>query len=252
MNLNFTLRDALHRLAVKFVPASLPSAEKPYHLRAAFQKELDVHDLALKAAVYNMKITPKEIEDGFNAAIELMYYLSADGFRIKTPLFTLWMRIPGEYDGHEEALPEGVFPVPKLRTTASYRQFLKDKVDLEFAGVEALDGVIAKARDEATGSVDEVMTRGDLITITGKGLKILGDEERKDLVGVFFVPESGVPIKAKSLAVNTRKTLKVLVPLELKAGESYQLAVETQSSSRGGTMLKRVRDMRSSFKLVAA
>jgi hypothetical protein len=97
------------------------------------------------------------------------------------------------------------------------------------------------------------MTRGDTITIIGRGLKIIGNEERKDMVGVFFVPDSGEPIKAKRVAVNTRKTLKVLVPLELKAGESYTLALATQSSSkRGGTMLKEVRNMRSSFKLVAA
>jgi hypothetical protein len=252
MNLNFNLLDALHTIAVKFVPASLPRAEKKYNLRATLQKELDVHDLALKAAVYNMKITPKEIDDGFNAAIELMYYLSADGFRIKTPLFSLWMRIPGEYDGHEEALPEGVFPVPRLRTSTAYRKYLKDKVKLEFAGFDKQDGVIAKARDEATGKVGEVMTRGNVITIIGKGLKILGDEERKEQMGVFFLPDSGAPVKAKTVVVNTRKTLKVLVPLELMAGQSYKLAVETQSSPSGGTILKRVRDMRSPFKLVAA
>jgi hypothetical protein len=253
MNLNFTLQDALHGLAVKFVPASLPRAEKPYHLRAAFQKELDIHELALKAAVYNMKITPKEIEDGFNAAIELMYYLTADGYRVKTPLFSLWMRIPGEYSGHEEALPEGIVPVPRLRISASFRSYLKDKVKLEFAGLDALDGVIAQARDEATGRTGEVMTRGNILTITGKGLKIDGDEVRREQTGMFFVPDSGEPVRAAIVVVNTRKTLKVLIPHELKAGESYKLAVETQCSSRGGgTLLKKVREIRSEFSLVAA
>jgi hypothetical protein len=37
--------------------------------------------------VYNIETDPKVIEEGFNAAAELIYYLTTDGCKIKTPLF---------------------------------------------------------------------------------------------------------------------------------------------------------------------
>jgi hypothetical protein len=115
------------------------------------------------------------------------------------------------------------------------------------------DSFISKATDHVTSSEDDVMTKGNIITIHGRGLKIEGDEAHKDAVGVFFVPKSGVPIKASTVVVNTNKILKVLVPTELAKGASYQLAVETQSSTRSnGSVLKKVRDIRSDFRLVAA
>jgi hypothetical protein len=253
MNLGFTLKDAIHKIAVKFVPASLPTATKPYHLRAVQQPVLDIHDIALKAAVYNMATSPKVIEEGLSAGIELIFYLAADGYRINTPLFNLRTRIPGEYKGSETRLPDGKYPTARLSTSAFFRKYLREKVELEFAGIDSNGGFIAEAVDEATGREDELMTRGNILTINGEGLKIQGDEERKDLVGVFFLLESGVPIKASVIALNKPRTLKVLVPAELKKGESYRLAVETQSAVRsGGTLVKKVRDLRSEFSLVAA
>jgi hypothetical protein len=253
MNLGFTLNDALHTIAVKFVPAYLPTAEKAFNLRARFQQELDIHELALKAAVYNINTSPAVIEEGLKKGIELMYYLTADGYRIKTDLFTLSLRLPGQYKGQEERLAEGVHAVPKLRASASFRKYLRDKVKLEFMGVDAQEGIIAEAKDEATGRVDEIMTRGNVLTISGKGLKIVGEAERMDQMGVFFLPDTGAPIKASVIVVNTQKTLKVLIPTELMVGKSYKLAVETQGSSRGaGVLVKKERDLRSAFKLVAA
>jgi hypothetical protein len=253
MNLGFTLKDAVHRIAVKFVPASLLNATKPYILKAAHQPELDIHDIALKAAVYNISTSPKVIEEGLTAGIELMYYLAADGYKIKTPLFNLRIRIPGQYKGMETHLPDGIFPSALLRASVSFRKYLREKVKLEFIGISANDGIIAEAIDEASGLVDEKMTRGHILTINGEGLKIDGDDEREDLVGVFFLPKSGAAVKATVIAVNTPRTLKVVVPPELDFGESYRLAIETQSPIRhGGKLLKNMRDLRSDFMLVAA
>jgi hypothetical protein len=184
--------------------------------------------------------------------MELMFYLAADGYKIKTPLFNLKIRLPGEYDGAETHLPAGIVPVARLQTSAAFRKYLKERVQVEIDGIDQQDGLIAEAQDEATGLIDEVATMGNILTIHGYGLKIEGDEERKNAMGVFFKPASGIPIKAAVLAVNEPRTLKVLVPTELTEGTAYTIAVETQSSPRhAGTMLKKVRDMRSEFTVTA-
>ena len=253
MNIGFTLKDTIQKIAVKFFPASLPTVEKPYILRAVHQTELDIHELAMKAAVYNIPVSPKVIEKGLNAGFELMYYLAANGYRIRTPLFNLTISIPGQYDGAETQLPEGVYPQPRFKANPGFRKYLKEKVKVEFAGVDCCEGCIDEAKDEATGLADTVITRGNILTINGRGLKVRWDETHKDMAGVFFLPETGEPVRAKEIAFNTPGRLIVQIPMELRVGESYRLAVGTQSTPRhGGKLLKDVRNIRSDFTLTAA
>ena len=258
MNLGFIIKDSIQKIIVKFTPATLPTAVKPYHLKVVHQTELDISGIANKAAVYNIPTSPKLIEEGLNAGFELMYYLAATGFKLKTPLFTLKMGFPGEYEGTEKHLPEGVYPVPRIRINPDFRRYLKDKVDIVLDGKDICESFISDALDIATGNVSTseanvAMTRGNILTINGSGLKIESDEDHKDLVGIFFVPKSGVPIKATNIAVNSPTSLVVHIPNELKKGETYKLAVETQCSARNsGTIVKNVRDIRSNFALIAA
>jgi hypothetical protein len=250
MALDFTVKDIIHKITAKFVHAFLPDAKKPYYLRAVFQPELDIHGIASKAEVYNIETDPKVIEEGFIAACELMHYLAADGYKLKTPLFNLRIRLPGEYEGAETSLNEGLFPEVRMQTAAHFRQYIRDRVTVQFDGIDQADGLIAEALDEATGLVDEVMTVGNLLIIRGYGLKIEGDDEHKDDVGLWFDDSMHPVVKAKIIAVNEPKTLKIIVPAGLSPGMDYALKVVTQSSTKhGAALLKTVREVRSDFKL---
>jgi len=251
MSIDFRVNDIMHKLTVKFMHAFLPDAKKQYNLRAVLQPELDIHGIASKADVYNITTPPKIIEDGLNAGIELIYYLIADGYRIKTPLFNLRMRIPGEYDGSETHLPPEVFPTARLQPSAALRKYLKEKVQVQIDGKEEVEGYIAQATDEATGLVDEIATVGNILTIHGYGLKL--EAPPSYTAGVFFKPESGLPVEATIIAVNEPRTLKLVVPAGLVNGVPYRLRVQTWSSPRnGGAILKNMRDVRSEFTLTVA
>ncbi|MDR2730845.1 MAG: DUF4469 domain-containing protein [Treponema sp.] len=252
MAIDFTVKDILHRIQVRFIHAFLPEARKPYNLKAVHQPELDIHGIASKADVYNIQTSPKVIEDGLTAGMELIYYLVADGFRIKTPLFNLKLRVPGEYDGSETRLPDEIFPMARLQTSAAFRKYLKEKVKTEFGGIDQSDGLIAEAYDEAGEMTDEIATIGNLLTVHGYGLKIEGDEARHGEVGLFFEPEEGgTAVKTEIIAVNEPRTLKVIVPA-LEAGKAYILKIVTQSSAKSSYhRLKETRVMRSEFTLTA-
>jgi len=254
MALDFTVKDIMHKIAVKFTHAFLPEAKKPYYLKAVHQPELDVHGIASKADVYNIETSPKVIEEGLNAGMELIYYLAADGYKIKTPLFNLKIRVPGEYDGSETFLADGIFPVARLQTSAAFRKYLKERVKVEFDGLDQSDGLIAEVKDEATGLIDETVTVGNILTIHGYGLKIESDEAHKNQVGLFFEREGDSPIKAL-IALNEPRTLKAVVPRNLVIDPNenfYTLRLVTQSSSKAsGHLLKEVREMRSDFTLTA-
>jgi len=251
MAIDFDVKDVIHKIAVKFVHAFLPEAKKPYYLKAAHQPELDIHEIASKADVYNIGTSPKVIEEGLEAGFILMRYLTADGYKIKTPLFTLKIRVPGEYDGSETSLPTGVHAVARLQTSAEFSEYLKNHVQVEFDGLDESDGLIAQATDEATGLADEVLTKGNLLTVHGYGLKIEGDEAHKDGVGLYFTDGKGA-VKAEIIAVNEPRMLKAIVPAGLTAGTRYNLVVVTQSLAKHGSgLLKNIREVKSEFSMTA-
>ena len=252
MALDFIPKDIMHRIAAKFIHAYLPDAKKPYNLRAVHQIDLDIHGIASKAEVYNITTPPKVIEEGLTAGLELIYYLAADGFKIKTPLFNLSIKLPGEYDGTETHLAEGRVPEARLQPSAAFRSYLAQKVKVEFDGIDQTDGHIGEARDEATGLIDDVMTIGNILCVHGAGLKIEADEAHRTEAGFFFEDAQGASVKAEAIAVNEPRTLKLVVPAGLAAGTAYRLKIVTQSSARTGAhLLKEPREVRSDFTLTA-
>ena len=85
----------MHQIVTKFIPAYLPDAQKPYNAKTVHHQELDIHGIASKAEVYKVTTSPRIIEEGMYAAMKIIKYLVADGFWIKTPLFTIIkMKIP--------------------------------------------------------------------------------------------------------------------------------------------------------------
>jgi hypothetical protein len=250
MALDFKVRDVMHNVIARFVHAYLPDAKKPYNLKAQYQPELDVHGVASKATVYNVQTDPKVIEEGVNAFMELVYYLVADGFRIKTPLFNLWMRLPGEYKGDEIGLNDGLYPEARLQPTAGFRQYLRDFVKLVFSGIDDDVGHIGEAIDESNGQVDTTCTQRKILTIHGHGLKIESDAAHAAAVGLFFIGATGTDSsKVESVAVNENKTLKVIVP-PIGAPSTCRLKLVTQSSVKGSNhLLKEPREITSEFTL---
>jgi hypothetical protein len=251
MALDFLFKDIIHRISVKFIHAFLPDAKKPYNLKAVHQPELDIKAIASKAEVYNLTTPSKVIEEGLMAGMELMFYLAADGYKIKTPLFNLRIKVPGEYTGSETSLPPGIHPEARLQTSAALRAYIREKVQIEFDGIDQSDGLIAEVIDEDSGQIDDGITRGKLITIHGYGLKIESDEAHADVVGLYFDDSETAPKKAQIIAVNEPRTLKVIVPPELEVGNHKRLRIRTQSSAKphSGYLLKEVRQIVADFSL---
>jgi hypothetical protein len=247
-NFFLSLRDVMHAVIVKFVHAYLPTANKAFNARVANQTELTLEEIAEKAAVYNINVDPDVIAEGANAFFTLCCYLCADGYKLKTPLFNSYMRIPGEYEGYETHLPEGLYPTVRMEASAAFRNYIRERVKITFDGIDEANGFIAELYDVKTGTINDRVTESNLAEIRGVGLKVLGDEKNKDKVGVYFVDINGLEDKVSIIPVNENKLLKVIVP---SMGEStYTIVIRTQSSARGqgsSHVLKDVREMRSEF-----
>jgi hypothetical protein len=256
MAIDFKLRDVIHRITAKFFPAYLPEAKKPYVLHAKYQPDLDIHGIASKADVYNITTSPKVIEEGFTAACELIYYLAADGYKIKTPVFTLKVAIPGEYEGSETHLPEGITPQGRLNLAPELRKYLSERVLLQFDGIEENFGIIAEAIDIATGDTNLNITPNALFELRGSGLKIAADDDHTDIVGIYLegvLTGSSIKFEPKAIAVNESRTLKAIAPdtAYFSPGEQYYVVVRTQAPvTSSGKLLKNVREVKSDFTII--
>jgi len=254
MSVVFKGNDKTPAVSAKFIPAYLPGAEKPYYAKAVHLEELNIHDVASKAEVYNIQESPEVIEKGLTAGLELILYLVGAGYTVRTPLFNMRMRIPGSYSGSETCLPDGVYPVVQLQTGPDLRKYIRERSRVEFDGKDTSEGIIAEFYDDATGLIDEVMTMGNYATIRGVGLKIMADAARQSEAGLYLQSDiTGVRIKVSLIAINEPRTLKFTVPSGLNPAHTYTLLIITQSSVRGsGHLLKNLREVRSDFNLTVA
>jgi hypothetical protein len=251
MALDFKLKDVMHRIIAKFFPAYLPDAKKPYNLRAVYQPELDIHGIASKAEVYNITTSPKVIEEGSLALMELIYYLAADGYKINTPVFHLRAGFPGEYDGHETKLPDGLYPHGLLSLSAELREYLRTNIEPQFDGIEHNEGYIASFFDKDSGTTDTYITPGRLYIVRGIGLKIATDEEHAADTGLYYEDaETGNRVREemKDIGQNEPSILMAQAPAGLTPGKNYYIVIRTQSAVRhGGNLLKHVREVKSEF-----
>jgi hypothetical protein len=227
------------------VHAYLPNVKKPYNAHVALQTDLDLYEIAEKATVYNIDVSPARIVEGANAFFMLCCYLSADGFKLKTPLFNSYMCIPGEYDGNETHLPKDVHTAIRMEVSADFREYIRERVKVVFDGIDETSGFIGEVVDEVTGDVNGTITVGNIIDIRGSGLKIESDEEHASEIGFFFSSESTGEIQATLIPVNEPKMLKIIVP-QLSVTE-YTIIIRTQTSAKSHGLQKNVREVRSDF-----
>jgi hypothetical protein len=251
MPLDFKSKDVMHRIITKFYPAFLPNAKKKYVMRAVYQPELDINGIASKAEMYNITTSPKVIEEGMIAGMQLITYLAADGYKIKTPIFTLKVTTPGEYDGTETHLPPGITPEGRLTLSPELRKYLGENVTIQIDGVEENNGMIAEIINNVTGEIDATINSGALFSVRGTGLKIEYDEFHTDETGLFL-EDVNTAIRTKidmvNIAVNEPREIRAIAPQYIGVGLSFYIVVCTQASVKSnGRPLKKVREMKSDF-----
>ena len=248
MAILFNAKDVMHYITAKFFPAFLPTAKKPYNLRAVHQPRLDIHGIASKAEAYGIPASPILIEEGLTLGLELIYYLAADGYQIDTPVFQLKVGFPGEYDGHETHLPDDLQPHGAITLSARLREYLHKNVTPQIEGIAQNEGYIGTLTDKRTGETNLVLT-GPFV-LHGTGLKIASDADHAADVGLFYEnAETGVRSQEYDYNIlqNEPKVLSVSA-WNVAPDASYYIVIRTQSRvGGGGQPLKDVREVKSEF-----
>jgi hypothetical protein len=122
--------------------------------------------------------------------------------------------------------------------TLEVRNALKD-IAVEVRGMAASGMYINTLTDVTTEKVNECITPGGGVNLTGVKIKIAGEEPE---VGIYLTDvnsEKPIKIPAASIPVNDPSKITFIVPTDLPAGD-YKLSITTQFTT-GVTMLKEPR-----------
>ena len=160
----------------------------------------------------------------------------ADGCALNTPLMNTALSISGVFNGANDAFDKKRHAVNLNITAGTLLRGVLPKVKCEKTGTASTDPYITEVADIVTGTVNTVLTKGGVVQITGSRLKFKADDAAQ---GIFFVPETGTPVRAAVIAENKPARLMAIIPADLEAG-TYYIEVRSKHSG-GGKPLKAVK-----------
>ncbi|OAV68023.1 hypothetical protein Barb4_02244 [Bacteroidales bacterium Barb4] len=169
-----------------------------------------------------------------------------DGFSINFGYFSIHPSISGTYDSVNEPFNKEKHQFRlSFRTRDKLRKLIDETVAVAIQGIADVEGFVDQIFDIATKLVDEILTPGHDIHVTGSKIKIVGTDPN---VGFYFINILGDRIKATEININTPGMLSVRVPDNLASG-LYTIEIVTQFSAGSAKLLKEARAISYSIQL---
>ena len=166
---------------------------------------------------------------------EVCASLIKDGSALNTPLFNTALTIAGVFNGANDSLDKKRHTVNLNMTAGTLLRDAVTKVKCEKTEAAGTDPYITEVTDIVSGKTNEVLTKGGIVQITGSRLKFDAKDASQ---GIFFVPETGNPVRASVIAENKPARLMAIIPADLAAG-TYYIEVRTKiigSSQKSKTL----------------
>ena len=167
---------------------------------------------------------------------EVCSSIIADGSAINTPLMNTSMSISGVFNGANDVFDKKRHTVNLNLTAGTLLREAAAKVKCEKTETVSTDPYITEVTDVVSGKVNTVLTKGGVVQLTGSRLKF---DQKDEAQGIFFVPETGTPVRAAVIAENKPARLMAIIPADLAQG-TYYIEVRTKHSG-GGKPLKAVK-----------
>jgi len=228
----------LHTIKAALYDNVLTPNTNDFMARVSSERSLNVKDVCRAANTRGgADISADAMEHAVNLFFKEMGYSLCDGFSINTGWFTASVSIKGVFDS-----PTEKFNAAKHTVMFDFKQgsLLRKElgaVTVNITGVADTSAYIAQATDVKTGSVNDMLTPGRNLRISGSKIKIDGENPEN---GVFFVnqeTQERTRVDDTDVATNNPSEVMIIIP-ELAAG-AYRLEIVTQYSS--GKNLKQPR-----------
>ena len=166
---------------------------------------------------------------------EVVSAIIKDGSAINTPLMNTALSISGVFNGANDAFDKKRHTVNLNLSAGTLLREAAAKVKCEKTEGASTDPYITEVTDIVSGSVNTTLTKGGVVQLVGARLKFDVTDASQ---GIFFVPETGAPVRADVIAENKPARVMAIIPAGLKAG-TYYVEVRTKvigSSQKSKTL----------------
>ncbi|MHC6202236.1 DUF4469 domain-containing protein [Breznakiellaceae bacterium SP9] len=238
MAINNNVDEVMHRVRVKLYTNHLPGVEGAYIARTDDEANLDVKQVC--AAMKNRGGFTGSYDDlvsNVNQFFDEQVYQLCDGFAVHNDYYTVLPKVGKTFDTVTEGVTAEDHPLTfHIRARAKLLKIAK-LIQIVVEGIANIDGYIDEVTDVSTGAVNETLTPGSNVVITGYKIKAAGSNAD---VGIYIVDVTGSEVLkiTGNYAVNDPKKVIFIVPA-LTAG-NYAVKIVTQYSA-GGALLKEPR-----------
>ena len=207
--------------------------------RVSSERSLSVADICHSAATRGgADVSDAAMSHAVELFLKEMAYRLCDGFAVNTGYFTAMPVVRGVFLNPNETFDPQRHTLQFQFTQGELMRREIEDVEIKIMGVAETGLYIGQVEDMKSRTVNEVLTPGFNLRVTGTKLRVVGD---KPGVGIFFretATNTATKVVEGDIVVNNPSELMIIIPA-LPAG-TYQLEVTTQYST-GNKLLKEVR-----------
>jgi hypothetical protein len=227
----------LHPVRVKLYPNYLTDEGK-YVARTDAYRSLSVEEICGNLRERgSFTGNPEDAANNIQQFCEECGFLICDGFSLNLKYFALSPHVGGTWDGREEAHDRDKHPIGFTFRALKPLKDLAGRIELSVVGIDEQTAFIAEVQDVASGTVNEELTSGGVIIITGHRIKVAGD---KPEVGISIIgAEASYTAEiAPPYVENTASKVIAVLPSGIPNG-TFKIRITTQFA--GSSLLKDAR-----------
>jgi hypothetical protein len=230
--------EMLHRIRVKLYPNYLPGTQGKYIARTDDEASMSIEQVASEAknrGGYTGSI--EDMVEHVKIYLEEAAHQLSDGYSINNGWYSIHPKVGGTFDKPDDANLQNHIVHFAFRSLKPLRA-LAARVELVIEGIADVQGYIDQVLNVSIGSIDDSLTPGGMLAVSGHKIKIDGDNPE---VGLYLIQQEGgerIPVPGP-LAENSASKVIALIPAALAAG-TYRLEIVTQYTT-GSFILKEPR-----------
>ena len=207
--------------------------------RVSSERSLSVADICHSAATRGgADVSDAAMSHAVELFLKEMAYRLCDGFAVNTGYFTAMPVIRGVFLNPNETFDPQRHTLQFHFAQGELMRREIESVEVEIMGVAETGLTIGQVEDVKSRTVNDRLTPGFNLRVTGTKLRIVGD---KPGVGIFFretATNTATKVDEGDIVINNPSELMIIIPA-LPVG-TYQLEVTTQFST-GNKSLKEPR-----------
>jgi hypothetical protein len=236
------LVEKLHKIRVKLYLNNLKDVEGTYVARTEHETVLSIHDLAASLknrAGFTGNVT--DLIDYFEQLIAEIIYQLCDGYAVNIGILTIYPRVGGTWEHVNEVNDRKKHPITfNVRVSAKLNR-MAEAITLECDGIADNPAHIDEVTDILSGTVNETLTPGGVIVISGHRIRIEGTKPEVGLqiVGTTKDAQAYSVAIAPPYVENKASKVIAVLPASIPDG-TYRLQINTQYAG-SGSLLKDIR-----------